>query len=187
MPSGVTKPSSTDRRKRLACRIEQLGFPAMAPCPQCLESGSVCIIQKGSTRCSCCVRKNIRCGGQFSDAEFDQLEAQKTDLLLKKMKARERLTTLAWELLAAQKEQELLDQKLSKIHDRQEKMIEQEARALEEFDTFEGRDDPLPLALMSEVDFSLSDDLLSWTGEVQRSSGPGPGVPNNPAGQSVNL
>ncbi len=84
-PVRTPKFSSTDRRKRLACRIEQLGFPAMAPCPQCVESQSVCIVQKQSSRCSCCTRKNIRCGGNFSDAEFDQLESQKTELLQKKV------------------------------------------------------------------------------------------------------
>jgi Zn ribbon nucleic-acid-binding protein len=180
MPAGrISKPpSSTDRRKRLAARIEQLGFPAMAPCPQCEESGAVCIIQKNSTRCSSCVRKNVKCGGQFSDAEFDVLESQKNELLLKKMEARKRLTALAWELLAAQKEQDLLDQKLSKIHHRQEQMIEQEARALEELDTFESLDTSVPLAMLSDMDFSLGDELLSWDAEVRLSPAEKPSDPS---------
>jgi hypothetical protein len=74
-------------------------------------------------RCSSCVRKNVKCGGQFSDAKFDILESQKNKLLLKKIEARKHLTTLAWELLATQKEQDLLDQKLSKIYYWQEQMI----------------------------------------------------------------
>jgi hypothetical protein len=181
MPAGrISKPlSSTDRRKRLAARIEQLGFPAMAPCPQCADSGAVCIIQKNSTRCSSCVRKNIKCGGQFSDAEFDQLESQKNELLLKKMEARKRLTALAWELLAAQKEQEVLDQKLSKIHNRQEEMIEQEARALEELDTFESLDTSVPLAMLSDVNFELGDELLSWESNLPMFS---VGKPSGPSG-----
>ena len=41
----------------------------------------------------------MKCGGVFSDAEFDSLEAQRTELLRKKVEARARLTVLAWELL----------------------------------------------------------------------------------------
>lgn len=187
-PVRTAKLSSTDRRKRLAAKIEQLGFPAMAPCPQCVSSGSVCVVQKGSSRCSCCVRKNVACGGTFSDAEFDALEAQKTDLLKKKMEARSRLTALAWELLAVQKEQESLDVRLNKIHSRQEKMIEEEARALEELDTFTGGSDE-PLALMSGVDFSLGPDLLDWEVAL-RPTQPGgmpsgPGVTGEPGGTAV--
>ena len=93
------------------------------------------------------------------------------------MEARKRLTALAWELLAAQKEQEVLDQKLSKIHNRQEEMIEQEARALEELDTLESLDTSVPLAMLSHVDFDLGDELLSWEsvlpmGSAERPAGP---------------
>jgi hypothetical protein len=154
-PVRSSKLSSADRRKRLAEKIEQLGLPAMAPCPQCVESKSVCVVKKGSTKCSCCVRKNMRCGGTFSDAEFDQLEAQRAELLRKKVEARARLTALAWELLALQKEHDLLDRNLEKIRTRQEEMVDQEARALEELDA-SGADPLEQLALMS-------DELFSWT------------------------
>jgi len=151
----LPKPSSTDRRKRLADKIDSLGFPAMAPCPQCVESHSICVVQKGSSRCSCCVRKNVACGGTFSDAEFDALEAKKSEIAVKKMNARSKLTSLAWELLAVQKEHDALDAQFLKIHQRQEKMVEQEARALEELDLFISDTNPLDLAVMS-------DDLFSW-------------------------
>ena len=159
-PVHTAKLSSTDRRKHLADKIDQTGFPAMAPCPQCVSSRSHCIVQKGASHCSCYLRKNVAYGGTFSDAKFDALENQKTDLLRKKVKARSRLTSLAWELLSLQKEHDSLDKKLDRIHNRQEKMIEEEARALEELDTFTG--DPEPLAVISSLDFNLGSELSSW-------------------------
>ena len=101
------------------------------------------------------MRKNITCGGTFSDAEFDELEAAKTEVLRKKVEARARLTALAYEFLAVTKEQEALDKRLDKIHNRQEEMVDQEARALEEFDTFDDVNAPMQVALMS-------DELFSW-------------------------
>ena len=90
----------------------------MALCPQCTSSGAQYVIQKSSSRCSACTRKNIRCDGNFSKVEFDSLEAQKTELLKKKMEARSRLTALAWELLAVQKEHNKLDRRLEKVYGR---------------------------------------------------------------------
>jgi hypothetical protein len=94
----LVRPSDTstaDRRRRLADKIEVLGFRAMAPCPQCVKARSVCVVKKGGGKCSCCVRKNVKCGGNFFDAEFDTLEAKRTILLKKKVDARARLTALA--------------------------------------------------------------------------------------------
>jgi hypothetical protein len=97
----------------------------------------------------------VECGIDSSDAEFDRLQAQKDDIFRKKMEARARLTQLAWELLAVQKEQDALDKDLARVHAKQEQIIEQEARALEELDTFTGLEPAGSLALMS-------DDLFSW-------------------------
>jgi hypothetical protein len=180
------KPSSTDRRHRLASRIDQLGFPAMAPCPQCIDSNSICVVQKSSTRCSCCIRKNIACGGTFSDAEFDALEVQKRNLFLKKMEARSRLRSLAFELLAVQKETEQLDKALDKVHARQEKMIDQEARALSELDTFTGSPSGDPLAFMSDLDFSV-DPSFVLVPEVPESRPPSGGSPLYPPVKGVPL
>ena len=76
----------------------------------------------------------------------------------------------------------MLDRKLNKIHSRQEEMVELEAQALEELDTFEDQD-PLPsLAVLSTMDFSLGDELSLWdetmhpgSSGVADYSGPGPG------------
>lgn len=173
MPPVRTDPhtSSTARRKRLAAKIDLLGFPAMAPCPQCVTSGAKCVIQKSSGRCSSCTKKNITCDGNFSDAEFDSLEAQKQKLFDRKMEARSRLTALAWELLATQKEHDKLDRQLERVHRRQEDMVELEARALEALDEITPPRLDLvvpepprpqavsgdPVALMSDADFSWGD------------------------------
>jgi hypothetical protein len=129
-----TGSSITARRKELASRIDRFGVKAMAPCPQCVASGAVCIIHKCSSRCSACVRKNIRCDGIFSGAEFDSLEAKKEEIFQKKMETRVRLRCLAFEMLAVQKEAEVLDKKFEKIQRRQDDMLALEARALEELD-----------------------------------------------------
>jgi hypothetical protein len=143
----------------------------MAPCPQCVALGAVYVIHKCSSRCSACVRKNIRCNGMFSGAEFDSLEVKKEEIFQKKMEARVRLRRLAFEMLAVQKKAEVLDQKLEKIQRKQDDMLALEARALEELDgiTPQRKDllDPSPekpfaipgesVAVMSELDFNVED------------------------------
>ncbi len=64
-----------------------------------------------------------------------------------------------WEILALHKEQESLNSRLELVHNRQEQMVEQETRALEEFDTFTGIE-PFLLALISDIDFSLGPEFL---------------------------
>ena len=170
MPPVRTDPdkSSTAHRKCLAAKIDLLGFPAMAPCPQCVSSGARCVIQKSSVRCSSYTKKNITCDGNFSDVEFDSLESQKQKLFRHKVEARSRLTKLAWELLATQKENDRLDRQLEKVHRRQEEMVELEAQALEALDEITpARTDLVipkppkataipsdPIALISDVEFS---------------------------------
>jgi len=169
--SRAPKLSSTDRRRRLAARVESLGSFAMAACPQCESSHSICVVHKSSSSCAACLRKNIKCGGRFSDAEFDALEARKAELRQKKMAARARLRSLAWEMVAAQKVEEQLDAQLSRIHDRQERMMDEESRALDELDCFV-EDAGAQVALMTELDFSLGDP--SWEALLA--------VPEHPAG-----
>lgn len=163
-PSRVSKrpsnPSATDHRKNLAGRIERLDSLTMAPCPQGVESGSICIVQKGCDRCPSCTGKNVACVGTFSEAEFESLDAQKPDLRKKKMVARAKMPALAWELLAAQQQQEQLDEQLNCNHKRQEQMVSQEPRTLAEFDLF-SFDNPSGLALMPEIDLSRQNPLLS--------------------------
>ena len=192
MPPVRTDPdkSSTARRKRLAAKIDLPGFPAMAPCPQRVSPGARCVIQKSSARCSSCTKKNITCDGNLSDAEPDSLESQKQKLFRHKAEARSRLTKLAWELLATQKENDRLDRQLEKVHRRQEEMVELEARALEALDEITpARTDLVipeppkataipgdPVALMSDVEFSWDDsEMLALMQGLDDSPGPGHG------------
>jgi hypothetical protein len=185
-----TGSSVTARRKELASRIDRLGVIAMAPCPQCVASGAVCVIHKCSSRCSACVRKNIRCDGMFSAAEFDSLESKKEEIFQKKMETRVRLRRLAFELLAVQKEAEVLDVKLEKIQRKQDDMLALEARALEELDEITprreelvnpGREKPFaipgePIAIMSELDFNIEDpEILAMLNGVGGTPGSVPG------------
>jgi len=152
--------SSTERRKRLADKISATGFPAMAPCPQCQsQPGAVCMVRKGYKSCSSCLRKNITCGGSFSDAEFDALESQKEELRRQHREERERLVALAHQLLASQRAQERIEQKLERVTARQSELVDQEARLLGELDEVApGSVDPEPpVALMSTADFSWDD------------------------------
>ena len=137
MNSGC-KSAKTLRRLRLADKIQRLGFLAMARCPQCEKANERCVVMKGRARCSCCERKNIVCGGTFSDAEFEALDSRKTKIAAAKMEARAKLTRLAYEILAAQKEVDKLEAQFAKIHKKQEDMVLREAQALDELDLFEG-------------------------------------------------
>ena len=62
-------------------------------------------------------------------------------------------------MLSLQKEQDVLDRKMVTIHDRQEQMVKQEARALEELDTFTELDPVGQLALMSNFNFSTGAEI----------------------------
>jgi len=162
-PSWLTmpQPRSIDKsaqRHRLASKIEILGLPTMAPCPQCLKKpGSICIVREGYARCSNCVKKNVQCGGTFSDAEFDSLENRKTELRQKSVEVRNQLRALAHQLLAAQRLQESLEKQLDNITAKQSEMVDREARLLGELDSF---DPDQQIAFMSD-DFSLDDPTWS--------------------------
>ena len=152
------------QRKRLADKIDLLGFPTMAPCPQCIRSNSVCVVRQGYSRCSCCTRKNISCGGTFSDAEFNSLEHRKSELKRKSEEVRGRLTglahqvtALAQQILSEQRLHSSIERQLESITAKQSEMVDREARLLGELSEEPGG---VQLALMSP-DFSLDDP--SWT------------------------
>jgi hypothetical protein len=60
-----------------------------------VKARSVYIVKKGGGKYFYYVRKNVKYGGNFSDAKFDTLEAKRTILLKKKVDARARLIALA--------------------------------------------------------------------------------------------
>ena len=166
--------SFTIQRKRLATKIDLLGFPIMASCSQYITSSIKYIIQKSSRWCSSYTKKNISYDSNFSNIEFDLLETQKRKLFNRKMEIRLCLTKLAQKLLATQKKQDKLNRQLKKIYQRQEKMVELEARALKALDEItlawlnlvllkSLRLDTIPsdpIALISNIEFSQVDSKI---------------------------
>jgi hypothetical protein len=61
----------------------------------------VCIIREGYSRYSVYVRKNIICGGTFSDAEFNSLKNKKRKLREKNERLRQELAALTRRIIAA--------------------------------------------------------------------------------------
>ena len=153
--------NSTGRRHRTAAKIKALGFATMAPCPQCQKSGAVCYVLKGCARCSSCERKNVTCGGTFSDAEFDSLERKKAELRQQSQDTRSLLSNLASQMLvmqkslvATQRRQESIERQLDKVTARQSEMVVQETRFLEELDDHLMGDFDPNIAIISNLDFS---------------------------------
>ena len=126
----------------------------------------MCIIQKSSVRCLACICKNIQCDRVFSKAEFEALELKKTELKWQRLEARSRLTRLAYELLAAEKDVDKLDRKLEKVHDHQEEMVALEARTLEELDDITPHRDDLVIPEPPKV-ATIPDDLVALMLDVE--------------------
>ena len=161
--------NSTERRHRTADKIKALGFLTMSPCPQCQKSGALCYVLKGCSRCSSCERKNVTCGGTFSDAEFDSLERKKQELRQQSQDTRSQLANLASQmllmqksLLATQRRQESIERQLERVTARQSEMVVQEAQLLEQLEDHATGDFGPDLAIMSGLDFS-------WDGLVAES------------------
>ena len=90
------------------------------------------MVREGYARCIACLRKNVRCDGTFSEVEFGRLESKKKELQLQSREARDRFSSLAYQILSEQKRQAKLDLQLEKITIRQSQMVDQEARLLGE-------------------------------------------------------
>ena len=106
------------------------------------------------------MRKNIQCGGTFSDAEFDSLENQKQKLQRERVAIRDQLVSLAHQIIAAQRLQSSIEQRLDSVTAKQSEMVDREARLLGEL---ESADPGQELAVMSDG-FSLDDP--SWSAFV---------------------
>jgi len=137
----------------------------MAPCPQCQSSGTVCIVKKGYKRCGPCTRKNVGCGGNFSEAAFDTLEKKRDELRAKSRLGRKQMKVFMRQLLRQQEEVIKCDEKLEEITRRMDAMVDLEARALGELvDSAPDPSDPEQQVMDFDDDFFLWDDpsLLSY-------------------------
>jgi hypothetical protein len=136
--------SSTQRRKDVVSRIEKVGIQLfdMGRCTACQESGSLCFVLKGLSKCNSCTRKGIQhCDGNFSTDEFDHLEAQKRKLHADAQAKRQEVGRLAaaaaaayTALARAQQEEVDLSSQIDRYSEAQSRMLRQELHALDELD-----------------------------------------------------
>jgi hypothetical protein len=128
----VSKVSSTCHRKGLASRVASLGVLAVMPCSACASLGSLCRFATQSLKCAECIRRAIPCDGNFSEADFDRLEAEKR-----------RLKEALWASLARQRreaaEAESLGRRIESLEKAQGAMIAREAHSLEQLELEEAR------------------------------------------------
>jgi hypothetical protein len=64
----------------LATRIASKGKEVQMPYSGYTISGSLCVFSDSSIRCAKCVRRGVRCDGNFSIDDFDRLTAEQRKL-----------------------------------------------------------------------------------------------------------
>jgi hypothetical protein len=159
MPKSSVSKSETPEYRRLGNNICATGTIAMAPCPQCQKSGVTCIVRKGNKRCGPCTKKNVVCGGNFSQTVFDNLERKKQELRQRSVEGRKLMRVFAKQLLAQDKRQADLERRLDEISRRQEAMLDRESVALGEMDEVAAESGEMEAEIMGfEDDFFLYDD-----------------------------
>jgi hypothetical protein len=72
----VSKIPSSRRRKVLATRVTSEGKEVEMLYSGCATSGSLYVFSDSSTRCAECIRRGVRCDGNFSADDFDRLTAE---------------------------------------------------------------------------------------------------------------
>lgn len=146
--------TSTQRRKDVISRIEAIGIQLfdMGRCTPCQQSGSLCFVLKGYSKCSACTKKDIRnCDGNFSTEEFDNIESQKTRLRHEAQSKRQEVGRLAAAAAAAyaalaraQQEEIDISSRIDRYTETQSRMIRQELRALDDLNESEGQQVAMP-------------------------------------------
>lgn len=165
----VTKrtPSSTERRHRDIKKIIQIGTERvdMGRCTPCQNSNSLCFVLKGYSKCSTCMRKGIKaCDGNFSEEEFDTLEAKKQEFRNKALSQRSEVARLAAAaadayaaLTKAQQAEIEFDKKAEKYAEAQSRMLLQE---LESLDALEEEEEQSLVAPGDQVAASSGNDFV---------------------------
>ena len=84
MPSSHTQnfKFSTLRRQNVSSKITLLDYQLfnIGRCSACQYGNSLCFVLKRYSKCSSYIKKNIRCDGKFSKAEFKALDSQKREV-----------------------------------------------------------------------------------------------------------
>ena len=162
MPSSRTQnfKSSTLRRQNASSKITLLGYQLfnMGRCSACQHGNSLCFVLKGYSKCSSCVKKNIRCDGKFSEAEFEALDSRKREVQTRAQKKRAEVGRLAAAAAAAytaladaQREEAELQGRVDRFAEAQSRMLRQELTSLDELE--DTRSSKLPVAVLSDKEF----------------------------------
>jgi phage FluMu protein gp41 len=128
----VSKVPTSRRRQSLSTRVRLQGVEADIPCSPCAASGSLYYFSEASTKCSECVRRGVRCDGNFSTNDFDRLHAKQEKLERAQQDA---LKRAAKDTAAAV----TLRRRIEALRKAKGRIIEREARSLEELDLEEER------------------------------------------------
>jgi hypothetical protein len=76
----VGKPSSVRCRQVLSARVRELGVATDMPCSAYSVSGVLYVFSDRSFKCVECIRRGVRCDGNFSAVDFDRLGREKVKL-----------------------------------------------------------------------------------------------------------
>ena len=132
----------------------------MGRCSACQHGNSLCFVLKGYSKCSSCVKKNIRCDGKFSEAEFEALDSRKREVQTRAQEKRakvgsagRRRAAAAYTALAdAQREEAELQGRVRPVYrGRSPRMLRQELTSLDELENT--RSSKLPVTVLSDEEF----------------------------------
>jgi hypothetical protein len=132
--SRVGKPSSTRRRHILSARVRELGVVVDMPCSACSSSGALCIFSHRSSKCAECLRRGIRCDGNFSAVDFDRLGREKVKLEQARQDALDAAARGAAENARGAAEAASLNRRIAALDKARGAMIERESASLAELD-----------------------------------------------------
>jgi hypothetical protein len=76
----VSKVPTSRRRQGLSAQVRLQGVEADMLYSPCAASGSLYYFSEASIKCSKCVRRGVRCDGNFSADDFDRLHAEQEKL-----------------------------------------------------------------------------------------------------------
>ena len=123
----MSKIPSSRRRQILSARVRLEGVEVDMPCSLYAISGSLCMFSVASIKCSECVRRGVRCDGNFSSDDFDRLTAEQQKLEQARQAALERAAKDTAEAVT-------LGRRIEALRKAKGKMIERESRSLNELD-----------------------------------------------------
>jgi hypothetical protein len=135
----VSKVPSSRRRLALYDRVRLEGLEVDMPCSTCATVGSLCVFSGASVKCAECVRRGVRCDGNFSRSDFDRLSAEQQKLEQARQAALQQVSKLSARIVKESAAALSLDRRIEALRKAKERMIERESRSLAELDLEEER------------------------------------------------